>query len=193
MRTRLDAKESQSVIVDAAHMLLLSDGPSAVTLQAVAKQVGRTHSNLLHHFGSAAGMHRALAERIGQRVAEVIGHAVTRRRQGDGGAQEVVGAMFDAFERDRVGELIGWLALTQQREALEAMKVTIAAMISSQRAAGEDLPVESITLALTLLAIGDSLVGDEVAAATGMERAAARQVAVVLIEALAAREAPAAR
>ena len=37
-----------------ARILLIEAGPQAVTLKAVAARIGRTHANLLHHFGSAA-------------------------------------------------------------------------------------------------------------------------------------------
>ena len=63
-RKRVSPEESRAAAVTAARKLLISDGAAAVTLQAVAAMVGRTHANLLHHFGSAAGLQRALAEEI---------------------------------------------------------------------------------------------------------------------------------
>jgi AcrR family transcriptional regulator len=55
-RKRLNSEESRSAALEAARELLLEEGPQAVTLKAVAAKVGRTHANLLHHFGSAAGL-----------------------------------------------------------------------------------------------------------------------------------------
>ena len=52
------------------------------------------------------------------------------------------------------------------------------------RAAGDTRPVGRMTLGLTLLAIGDSLAGGEVARACGIEREAVRDVAIAQIEAL---------
>ena len=40
-------------------MLLIEAGPQSVTLKAVGARIGRTHANLLHHFGSAKGVSRA--------------------------------------------------------------------------------------------------------------------------------------
>ena len=48
--------------LEAARALLVEAGPQAVTLKAVAGRIGRTHANLLHHFGSAAGLQKALDE-----------------------------------------------------------------------------------------------------------------------------------
>ena len=53
VRRRLSPEESREAALDAARALLVESGPQAVTLKAVAGRIGRTHSNLLHHLGSA--------------------------------------------------------------------------------------------------------------------------------------------
>lgn len=183
---RLGAKESKSAAIDAAHALLLSEGAAAVTLQAIAKRVGRTHANLLHHFGSAAGLQRALAERIADRVGEAIRVAVARRRRGEASPQDVVDAIFDAFEQERAGELIGWIALTRQREALVPLGETIRSILADFRAHDDPRPMDRITHGLTLLALGDSLIGGELALATGVDRKTVRAEAAEIIAGLAA-------
>ena len=59
LANRLSAQSSHRV-------LLIEAGPQAVTLKAVAARIGRTHANLLHHFGSAAGLQKALAAHLGE-------------------------------------------------------------------------------------------------------------------------------
>ena len=86
---------------------------------------------------------------------------------------------------DDAGSWIGWVALTRQREALEPVIQTIERIVRMMRAAGDERPVDKMTLGLTLLAIGDSLVGGEVARACTLPREAVREVAVTQIEALA--------
>ncbi len=184
-RKRVSPEESRAAALAAARALLMKDGAAAVTLQAVAKQVGRTHANLLHHFGSAAGLQRALAEDIARTVSASIEGAIEQRRRGEGSEREVIDAMFDAFRREGAGELIGWIALTRQREALEPIVTTIERIIRVMRAAGDPRPVDRMTLGLTLLAIGDSLVGEEIARACGLDRETVREVAVRQVEALA--------
>ncbi|HEV2043168.1 MAG TPA: TetR/AcrR family transcriptional regulator, partial [Sphingomicrobium sp.] len=93
-----------------------------------------------------------------------------------------VDAMFDAFAAHGAGELIGWIALTRQRDALKPVIDTIAAIVADFRTAGDTRPMDRVTLGLVLLAVGDSLVGDEIAAATALPRTAARDDAVGLIK-----------
>lgn len=169
----------------AARELLRAEGAAAVTLQSVAQRVGRTHANLLHHFGSAAGLQRALAEDIARTVSASIEGVIAERRAGTATERDVVDAMFEAFRREGAGELIGWIALTRQREALEPVISTIERIIRFMRGAGDTRPVDRMTLGLTLLAIGDSLVGEEIARATSLPREAVREVAATQIEALA--------
>ncbi|GAA3995733.1 TetR/AcrR family transcriptional regulator [Sphingomonas humi] len=171
--------------MSAARTLLQSEGAAAVTLQAVAARVGRTHANLLHHFGSAAGLQRALAEDIALTVSSSIEGVIKERRAGQATERDVIDAMFEAFRREGAGELIGWVALTRQREALEPVVATIERIIRTMRALGDPRPVDRMTLALTLLAIGDSLAGEEVARACGLDRGAIREVAAATIEGLA--------
>ena len=79
-RTRLSPDESRSAALKAAQVILLSDGPQAVTLKAVAAKIGRTHANLLHHFGSAAELQAALARAIAESVTASIADSVERAR-----------------------------------------------------------------------------------------------------------------
>ena len=183
MRKRLSPEESKAAAVEAARDLLVREGAAAITLQAVAKRIGRTHATLLHHFGSVAGLHRALAEEIAHNVGASITSAIGRRR-GEATERDVVDAMFDAFASQGAGELIGWITLTRQREALQPVIDTVAAIIADFREASDERPMDKVTLGLVLLAIGDSLVGEEIAHATGQPREAVREIAVQQIGAV---------
>lgn len=184
-RRRVSPEQIRGAALLAARGLLREEGAAAVTLQAVAGRVGRTHANLLHHFGSAAGLQKALAEDIAQTVAASIEGAIEQRRAGKATERDVIDAMFDSFRREGAGELIGWVALTRQREALEPIVATIERIIRTMRALGDPRPVDAMTLGLTLLAIGDSLAGAEIARACGLDRETVREVAVTQIEGLA--------
>ena len=186
-RKRLTQDESRAAAVAAARALLLDQGAAAITLKAVAAKIGRTHANLLHHFGSVAGLHRALAEDIAVTVSASITSAIASRRKGLATERDVVDAMFDAFVRDGAGELIGWIALTRQRDALQPVIDTIAAIVADFAASGDQRPMGEVTLGLVLLAVGDSLVGNEVAKGTGQTRAQVREIAVNQIAAVVAR------
>src|ERR1044072_8484917 len=100
-RRRLPPGESRALAVAAARQLLRGEGVAAETLQSVAGKVDRTHANLLHHFGSVAGLHRALAEDIAHTVSASITEAIGKRRRGEASERDVVDAMFDAFHAER--------------------------------------------------------------------------------------------
>jgi AcrR family transcriptional regulator len=187
-RKRLSPDASRAAAVAAARTLLTEQGVAAVTLKAVAAKIGRTHANLLHHFGSVAGLHRALAEEIARSVAASITGSIGRMRRGEARLRDVVEAMFDAFIEQGVGELIAWIVLTRQREALEPVVEAIGQVIRDISDPGEDRPLDQATLGLVLLAIGDSLVGTEVARACGLERSAARDIGVSQVIAVLARK-----
>jgi AcrR family transcriptional regulator len=178
IRKRLPPDQSRAAAVAAARDLLTREGVAAVTLKAVAARIGRTHANLLHHFGSVAGLHAALAEDIATSVAGSITGSIGRMRRGEARLRDVVEGMFDAFIDQGAGELIAWVVLTRQREALEPIVEAIAQVVRDISEPGEERPLDQATLGLVLLAIGDSLAGSEVARACGLPRSAARDIAV---------------
>lgn len=176
-RTRLTPEESRSAALAAARKLLLEQGPQAVTLKAVAAEVGRTHANLLHHFGSAAGLQGELARSIADSVSGSIADAVERARVGKTDARVIVDQCFDAFGREGAGALAAWMILSGNRDALNPILESIRTLVA-QLAIGHDAEhVAGSTLSLVLNALGDSLLGPTIAESLGLPRDAARELA----------------
>jgi AcrR family transcriptional regulator len=176
-RLRLSPEESRAAALEAAREILLDAGPSAVTLKAVAARMGKTHANLLHHFGSAAGLQAALARHIAERVTASIGGAVQRARQGEADPREVVDRTFDAFGREGAGALAAWMILSGNRDALDPVLEAIHGLVNRLREGHEDRPVPELTLWLVLAALGDSLLGEPMARALGLPPEKARELA----------------
>jgi len=176
-RERLSPGESRSAALEAARSLLIESGPQAVTLKAVAARIGKTHANLLHHFGSAAGLQAALARLIGERVTAGIAEAVLRTRQGEADPREIVDRTFDAFGREGAGALAAWMILSGDRDALNPILESIHGLVDRLGEGHEDRPVHETTLWLVLAALGDSLLGEAMAAALGLPREKARELA----------------
>jgi AcrR family transcriptional regulator len=176
-RKRLSPEASRSAALTAARRLLLAQGPQAVTLKAVAAEIGRTHANLLHHFGSAAGLQSALARSIAERVTSTIGEAVERARAGETDAREIVDKTFDAFGREGAGALAAWMILTGNRDALDPVLEAIHDLVGHLTVQNEDRQVPQTTLWLVLIALGDSLLGRPIAEALGLSPDAARELA----------------
>ncbi len=176
-RTRLKPEESRSAALDAARELLLTEGPSAVTLKAVAAKIGRTHANLLHHFGSAAGLQGELARSIADSVTLSIAGAVVLARAGKGDARSIVDQTFDAFGRHGAGPLAAWMILTGNRDALNPILDSIRALVAELTIGHEDRHVAESTLALVLSALGDALLGAAIADALELPHDTARELA----------------
>src|SRR3546814_14880030 len=92
-------------------------GPQAVTLKAVASQIDRTHANLLHHFGSAAGLQKALAAYLAETVCDTIAAKMTASPPRARHVREIVDLAFDAFDRRGAGALATWMAATGTADA----------------------------------------------------------------------------
>jgi AcrR family transcriptional regulator len=176
-RTRLSPEQSRSAAIDAARHLLLAHGPQAVTLKAVAAEVGRTHANLLHHFGSAAGLQGALARSIADSVTASIAETVARARAGEADPREIVDRTFDVFDREGAGALAAWMILTGNRDALDPILDSIRALVSQLSLGHEERHVAESTLSLVLNALGDALLGAPIVEALGLPRDTARALA----------------
>ena len=171
--------------MEAARALLIENGPQSVTLKAVAGRIGRTHANLLHHFGSAVGLQQALAGYLAATVCESIGEAVRATRAGIGSPREVVDLTFDAFDREGGGALVGWMLLTGNEHALdpiiEATHKLVDELHPQETADGAQRPMHEETLALVLMALGDALIGERLAGSLRVRRAAARDQAETML------------
>jgi AcrR family transcriptional regulator len=163
--------------LNAARRLLIEAGPQAVTLKAVSAEIGKTHANLLHHFGSAAGLQMALARDIGDRVTAGIGEAVERARKGEADPREIVDRTFDAFDQEGAGALAAWMILSGNRDALNPILDSIHDLVDQLGEGHEDRSVHETTLWLVLAALGDSLLGGPMAASLGLPRDRARSLA----------------
>lgn len=182
-RTRLTSGESRGAAIAAARELLIANGPQAVTLKAVAATMGKSHANLLHHFGSAAGLQAALAADLGQRVTEGIARAGLTARHGEDDAREIVARVFDSFGRDGGGALASWMILTGNRDALNPVLEAIQKLVDRMSEGDDVLSHRRSTLSLVLLALGDSLLGGAMAHALSLPRETARELAVGQLQA----------
>jgi AcrR family transcriptional regulator len=176
-RKRLKPEISRSVALEAARSLLLAHGPQAVTLKAVAAKIGRTHANLIHHFGSAAGLQSELARAIAERVTQQIARTVELERSGQADVREIVDETFDAFSKEGAGALAAWMILSGNRDALDPILSSIRSLVDQLSFGHEERHVPESTLALVMWALGDSLLGEAITDALGLKRDAARAIA----------------
>ena len=186
-RKRLTPEESRNSALEAARALLIETGPQSVTLKDVAARIGRTHANLLHHFGSASGLQKELARHLAETVCETIKDAVRASRAGLGSPREVVDLAFDAFDKEGAGALASWMILTGNEDALSPIVETIHQLVDDiapeeTEDHGEVMRLHEETLALVLMAMGDALIGSALARSLGLPETAARDRAQRMLE-----------
>jgi AcrR family transcriptional regulator len=177
-RKRLSPEASRLAALEAAREILIEAGPQAVTLKAVGARIGRTHANLLHHFGSASGLQRALAAHHAETICTIIGEQVFRLRGGEVSPREMVDLIFDSFDRDGAGALAAWMLLSGNEDALNPVVEAIHRLVDKVGEGGHDeLDLHNLTMELVLLALGDALLGGPLSASLGLERRAGREIA----------------
>jgi AcrR family transcriptional regulator len=176
-RKRYTPEESRSAALEAARALLIESGPQAVTLKAVASRMGRTHANLLHHFGSAAELQGALAGSLAEQVCATIAGVVLKARRGEADSRVIVDMTFDAFDQQGAGALCTWMIMSGNVDALNPILDSIHKLMDQLSEGNEDGMMHEDTLTLVLLAMGDALMGAPMAKALNLPREAARDIA----------------
>lgn len=181
-RKRLSPEESRGQALIAARDILLESGPQAVTLKAVASRIGRTHANLLHHFGSAAGLQKDLAGFLTKGVCATIAETMRAADPGHRDVRAIVDMAFDAFDAGGAGALASWMILTGNDDALDPIVAAIHDLIDELSPdADEKQLMREDTLVLVLIALGDAQLGAPMAAALGLPRDTSRALATELI------------
>ncbi len=177
-KRRLSPEESRGMALAAARDLLIETGPQSVTLKAVAGRIGRTHANLLHHFGSASGLQKALAVYLSDEVCGMIAQAVVKSRSGEGCARDIVDLTFDAFDKQGAAALWSWMMLTGNEDALDPIIEAIHKLVDDIGEGGhQDREMHEDTITLVLMALGDALIGERLSRSLGLARNAARDLA----------------
>lgn len=187
IRKRLSPEASRTAALEAARALLIEAGPQAVTLKAVASRIGRTHANVLHHFGSAAGLQKALAQYLAGTICASIAAAVIATRAGSGSHRQVVDLTFDAFDREGGGALASWMLLSGNEDALDPIVEAIHDVVEQLHDPEYDsATMRETTFSLVLLALGDAQLGAGLSQSLALPRTAAREIAErMLIDAAA--------
>jgi TetR/AcrR family transcriptional regulator, repressor for neighboring sulfatase len=196
-RVRRTPEEARALALASARRLLLADGPDAITLQSVATDLGMSHTNLIHHFGSAAGLQSALMRQMMSELTAAIESAVMRLRAGKGEFRDFVDIVFDAFDRGGAGRLAAWIVLSGEATRFAPIGAVVRDYIDSVERSAEpgvgtqDVHerVTSATLFVTMAAFGDAIIGNHLRRMVGRERDAVRSIIGRLLPVVLEREA----
>lgn len=171
----------------AARNLLIERGPDAVTLKAVADELGVSHTNILHHFGSAAELQSELMSAMVRDLASALMEAVAQLRSDAPAPRALIDIVFDAFDRGGAGRLAAWIVLSGNMRYLELARDAVVELVRAleDRFAHEKgdphRGVTSAVLFIALMAFGDSMIGEPLRKMLDRERAATRKVAGFLL------------
>jgi TetR/AcrR family transcriptional regulator, repressor for neighboring sulfatase len=186
-RRRRSAEEVRKAALAEARTLLLASGPGAVTLKAVAERLDMTHSNLLHHFGSAGELQSALMGAMVRDLNDALLLAVANVTDDAQGPRTLVNKVFDAFDAGGAGRLAAWMALTNNVEHVGPIRDAVLDLVNGIEAKFRDQApdarqrVVADVLLIALLAFGDAVVGQQLAAILGLGREATRALTAQLL------------
>jgi AcrR family transcriptional regulator len=181
-RVRRSPEAARENILAAAEAILVEQGPQALKLADVAKAAGVVHANVIHHFGSIAGVETALMERMIRQLADKVIAVIQQDDSYIGmGAQ----ALFDAFETKGTARLAAWLEMTGEGKRMTLVRDVVDEIIDT-RVAREAVPnreaVVDFILLNIILAVGVGLFGPTLSELLGRPSGRARELAQALIQ-----------
>ncbi len=170
-RRRRSAEEARAEILDAAEGLLLSEGPSAVRIRAVAEAVGISHPGVLHHFGTTDALLEAVYRRASRRARDELLALLPRATTPEAMAAAVDAAM-ERMSDPADGRLLAGLVASgrdpfppERERGLQA----VAEGLHASRPGEPDLEeTRFIVMAAALAMFGDSMLGPAIRRRVGL-------------------------
>ena len=163
-RVRRTSEEARRLILDAAEASMASKGPAGIRLQDVARAAGVSHSNVLHHFGSRAGLIEALNKRTVEDLKSVLFELM---KAAESPTADIIGPTFAAY-RNGLAQRTLWVLEAPTRrggrtlpvfeEIVEALHVRLLSAASPRTNIDKD-HVRAIAHLTTIAAFGDALIG----------------------------------
>jgi AcrR family transcriptional regulator len=184
-RLRRQPEEVRLAALESARKLLLSHGPDAITLKAVSDDLGMTHTNLIHHFGSAEALQSTLMRDMVSNLTATMENAVARFRSGEGDIREFVDIVFDAFDKGGAGRLAAWLMVSGNGKLFAPVGDVVRTYLAhieegahADAAQAADLHRRFTTsmLFMVITAFGDAIIGDTMRKMVDSERDTIRNV-----------------
>jgi TetR/AcrR family transcriptional regulator, repressor for neighboring sulfatase len=181
-RVRRSPEAARENILAAAEAILVEQGPQALKLADVAKAAGVVHANVIHHFGSIAGVETALMERMIRALADKV---ITGFNTGGATPGFGAQALFEAFEAKGAARLAAWLELTGESRRLTVVRNVVDEIIQTRLAQDLGLDREKVVdfiLLNIILAVGTGLFGPTLSDLLGRPPERARELALEMIQ-----------
>lgn len=179
-RVRRTPEEARRLILDAAQASMASRGPAGIRLQHVARAAGLSHSSVLHHFGSRAGLIEALNRRTVEDLKSVLFEVM---RAAHSSTDAIIGPAFAAY-RNGLAQRTLWVLQAPKRRGAQTLPVfeeivealhTRLLNAASPSANIDKAHIRSIVHLTTIAAFGDALIGARLRRCTSADEPAARR------------------
>jgi AcrR family transcriptional regulator len=188
-RQRRSPQEVRTRALESARSLLAAQGPTAITLKAVADDLGMTHTNLIHHFGSAGELQSALMREMVSELTETIQAAMARSAAGELNRRQFVDLVFDAFDSGGAGRLAAWIVMSGNARLLTPVgQVVQQHIVRTEQTLGEQVKsndlhdrVVTSVLLVTQAALGDSIIGEPLTKMVDRKRDALREIVTQML------------
>jgi AcrR family transcriptional regulator len=146
----------------AARRLIVEGADDVLTMRAVADEAGVTYPNLSHHFGSAAGLHAAIAEDLVRELLAGLQSVGVEMDNLEHDYRAVVDRVFDLFGQNGLGRVLGWLVRSGETQRLEPVNRMLAEFIASRsrpRSKSDAGRISRVALIVAFAAYAESSVG----------------------------------
>jgi len=110
-RKRRSAEEARQAILEAAEKRLVADGPGAIKVQAIARDLGVTDPAIHYHFGSQEGLVEALIRFGGRRLKDGVREAVRSWDRDSVDVRQLVELIRETYGDRGYARLAAWMAL----------------------------------------------------------------------------------
>lgn len=181
-RIRRSPEAARENILAAAEAILVEQGPQALKLADVAKAAGVVHANVIHHFGSIAGVETALMERMIRQLADKV---ITGFNTGGAAPGFGAQALFQAFETKGAARLAAWLELTGEGRRMTLVRDVVDEIVQTRVAQEVGVDREAIVdfiLLNIILAVGVGLFGPTLSELLGRPPERARELALDMVQ-----------
>jgi TetR/AcrR family transcriptional regulator, repressor for neighboring sulfatase len=176
-RIRRAASDMRALALAAARRLIVEGSENVLTMRAVADAAGVTYPNLSHHFGSAAGLHAAIAEELVRELLAGLQIVVQEMDSNEHDYRILVERVFDLFDRDGLGRVLGWLVRSGETSRLRPVGRLLADFIAGRsrgRSKTEAKRIARVALIVAFAAYAESsvgaLLGDVLGASASLRR-----------------------
>lgn len=168
-RRRRSPETARDEILDAAENILLAQGPADLKFQEIATTAKIAKSTAHHHFGSLEEIHKALVNRVLQRLTKDLSEALSHSETSpEHNIEQAIQAVYAIIASERYSKILAWVILSTETAKLSYLAEplhTIKHLVSDKltkfmSAESAEKLAPQIVYQVAITAIGEGLTGN---------------------------------